>query len=464
MGRMLDHKHKIRIALYLLCSTFLISALAFYNGYPLVFSDSGTYIRSAFTLVPPADRPVAYGLIIRAVTWQDTLWTLVIFQAFMLAWLLLEVLRKVLPPGMQLGAVYIPMSLVLVAFTSMPWYAAQVMPDIITPMIILVLYLILRAPELGPVKRGFLWTCLLFFLMAHYAHVPMVLILLAGLALANWIQRGSGNRPYPWASLAATLAVLAGGITLITVYNAKSGLGTSFSPTRHMFLAARLCENGMLGDFLREHCDSHDYALCPFKDELPMEATQFIWGDHSIIARLGPSLTKADSAVAPAVQDLFAEPVFIGRFARSSMIASATQLFQVSAASGLSPYAEGSAPYYEIVERLPWELSSYSTSRQAKGEWWDLGVQNRVVRFTLVLALFVLYWKRAAWMHQKELRLLVPMLLAWVVLNAVVTASLANVFDRLQSRVAWLPVLAACLVLLQTKWAQRTFKSAEQPR
>ena len=46
-------------------------------------------------------------------------------------------------------------------------------------------------------------------------------------------------------------------------------------------------------------------------------------------------------------------------------------------------------------------------------------------------------------------------LLGWVFLNAAVTSSLANVYDRLQSRVAWLVVLAACLALLNSEWGKR---------
>ena len=50
--------HRLKLALYLLGSACLISALAFYNRYPLVYSDTGTYIREAFLLEPPADRPI----------------------------------------------------------------------------------------------------------------------------------------------------------------------------------------------------------------------------------------------------------------------------------------------------------------------------------------------------------------------------------------------------------------------
>ena len=41
----------------------LLSA-AFYNGFPLVYSDSGTYLNSGSEFFVPDDRPITYGLLI----------------------------------------------------------------------------------------------------------------------------------------------------------------------------------------------------------------------------------------------------------------------------------------------------------------------------------------------------------------------------------------------------------------
>lgn len=447
--------------LYLIGATFLIGALAFFNRYPLVFSDSGTYIREAFLLEPPPDRPIGYSLIIRAVTWQSTLWTVVLFQAGMLAWLLWETLRKVLPPTVVLWRAHLLLTLVLVLCTSMPWYAAQIMPDIFTPMIVLILYLLFRAPELGVVKRSFLWTCLFFFLITHNAHVAMAALLLVGMAILRLVRKGWLAWPRFWPNLGGMALVLISGVAFISWYNGQNGMRTVFSPGANVFLSARLCENRLLGDFLNEHCADRDYALCPYKDELPMIPGDFIWAENSISTRLAPKMTMADSLLAPMVHDLLSEPKYLGRFLRSSLVASVTQLFQVNAVSGLSPYELGSAPYREVADRLPWELSTYNSSMQANGAWRDTGFSNRVVQLAMFLALFVLARTRSAWKAHPQLRLLVPLLLVWMVLNAVVTASLANVYDRLQSRVAWLVVLAACLVLMQTAWCRRLMEKSD---
>jgi hypothetical protein len=445
---------------YWVGTSFLICALAFYNRYPLVFSDSGTYIRSAFTLEPPVDRPIGYGLIIRAVTWQSTLWTVVLFQAGMLSWLLWETLRKVLPAGISLPRAHFALVLVLVLCSSMPWYAAQIMPDVLTPMLTLIFYLLLRAPELGVIKRGFLWTCLFFFLIAHNAHVVMATLLVAGLTFVRLVRADRAAWPRFWPNLGGAVVALGSGVLFVAWYNGQNGLRPVFAPASNVFLAARLCENNLLADFLKEHCGDRDYCLCDLKDSLPTAPVDFIWGDNSITTKLG-YLTRADSLVKPAVHDLLSEPKYVFRFLRSSLVASMVQLFQVNAVSGMSPYLEGSAPYLEIRKQLPWEFSSYTSSAQSGGAWWDTSFNNRIVQLALILAMCILAWTFRTWRDHGELRILVPLLLAWVMLNAMVTASLANVFDRLQSRVAWLVVMAACVVLVQSPWGRRLLQKPD---
>ena len=447
--------------IYLIGASFLIGALAFFNRYPLVFSDSGTYIREAFLLEPPPDRPIGYSLIIRAVTWRSTLWTVVLFQSGMLAWLLWETLRKMIPAQVVLWRAHLLLTLVLVLCTSMPWYAAQIMPDIFTPMIALIFYLLFRAPELGIVKRGFLWICLFFFLITHNAHVAMAALLLVGMAIIRLLRKNAFAWPRFWPNLGGMALVLASGITFIAWFNGQNGMRPVFAPAANVFFSGRLCENRLLGDFLDEHCADRNYALCPYKDELPMIPGDFIWPEKSISTRLAPRMTVADTLLAPMVHDLLSEPKYLGRFLRSSLVASMVQLFQVNAVSGLSPYQQDSAPYREINDRIPWELSSYTTALQYNGAWWDTGFSNRVAQLALILALCVLAWSRPAWKAHPQLRTLVPLLLVWVVLNAVVTASLANVYDRLQSRVAWLAVLSACVALAQTAWGKRLMMRLE---
>jgi len=53
---------KAKIILVLCIGTLILSLIGLYNGYPLVYSDTGTYIYSGFDKFIPLGRPVTYGL------------------------------------------------------------------------------------------------------------------------------------------------------------------------------------------------------------------------------------------------------------------------------------------------------------------------------------------------------------------------------------------------------------------
>jgi hypothetical protein len=59
----MKQKTKQIVALFL--SAFVLMFFALSDNFPIVTSDSGTYISSGFTLHAPQDRPIFYGLFIR---------------------------------------------------------------------------------------------------------------------------------------------------------------------------------------------------------------------------------------------------------------------------------------------------------------------------------------------------------------------------------------------------------------
>ena len=65
-------KPDFQATLYILAGCLLMMFPAFVNGYPLIYSDTSTYIHSAFEFLPPKDRPITYGLIYKA---DQSQWT-----------------------------------------------------------------------------------------------------------------------------------------------------------------------------------------------------------------------------------------------------------------------------------------------------------------------------------------------------------------------------------------------------
>ena len=81
----------------LLLGSLIAVSAGVYNGFPLVTSDSGTYINSAINYTVPADRPIVYGLFIRVTSLNFSLWLVIFFQGLLLTWLLLRYVSAFAP-------------------------------------------------------------------------------------------------------------------------------------------------------------------------------------------------------------------------------------------------------------------------------------------------------------------------------------------------------------------------------
>jgi hypothetical protein len=448
--------HLFMSLFYYLVTGMLISGLAFVSQYPLVYSDSGAYMANSFSLSPNDDRPIGYGLIIRAVTWQSTMWTVVVFQGAVTSWLLMLMVRELIKDERR----WIHMHLLLIAFlslcSSLPWYSAQLMADHYTPLVLLILFLLFKAARLGRWREGGLWVLLFFFLATHNAHFPMMAALL-GTALYSALRRGKlvGRSRFLWRSAGAAI-VLVGSAVMVMLFNYSAYGRMQLSRASNVFLAGRLCEPGIMADYLKENCAGKPNPLCEYMGRLPEDAGDLLWSPDQFINARNLSIGQADSLLAPVVADVLSEPEYVARYARSVLVSTVTQLFQWEGGSSLGPYGEGSSPRHHLVMHIPEERHTYDKSRQSWGYWDDRGAANRREAIALVLSLLVLalQWRSSEARELPMFRTLTFWVMAWVVLNAAVTSGLAVVDPRLQSRVMWLIPMTAFLLLMNiTSWS-----------
>ena len=130
---------------------------AFWNGYPLIFADTGTYLGQALLIYLGWDRPPFYSVFLFATHWRLTLWGPILAQGLIMAHLLGMTLRVLGRPNPWL---LLPVVLALSVLTSLPWLAAQLMPDLFTGVVVLALWLLgFKAESLSRGER--LWMLLL---------------------------------------------------------------------------------------------------------------------------------------------------------------------------------------------------------------------------------------------------------------------------------------------------------------
>jgi len=119
---------------------------AFYNGFPILYPDSMTYLDDG-RLVARAlflhrfsayygMRSFIYSLGILPFHWNVSAWPVVALQAILAAWVLWLTVRSIGPVRPQrMAPGYLTLVVLLSIFTSLSWYASLVLPDILGPML-----------------------------------------------------------------------------------------------------------------------------------------------------------------------------------------------------------------------------------------------------------------------------------------------------------------------------------------
>ncbi|HET9147654.1 MAG TPA: hypothetical protein VFN77_06375 [Acetobacteraceae bacterium] len=262
----------------LLLSMPLLLWPALYNGFPLVFSDTGTYISQLIERHLGWDRPPFYSLFLLLLGWGKSLWPPVMVQAIFTAWLITRVRRTIIP---QMGAAYdFGIIGILAIATALPWATGEIMPDLFTPLMVLGLFLLAFDPNLQKAENALLILTLAGMMTFHLTNLPIYFgLCLTVLALARWI-----GMMMPWRLIMAApvLSILAlGAVNLI-------GTGIpSISPYGATFYLARLLADGPARETLAQDCPHEDWALCHYQKEIPDSADAFLWMNSSPLYRAG---------------------------------------------------------------------------------------------------------------------------------------------------------------------------------
>jgi hypothetical protein len=436
--------------------TLCLSALlliwpAAWNGYPLVFSDTGTYLGQALIGYLGWDRPAFYSLFLLLTHWRLTLWLPVLAQGLITAHLLSLALRAHGLPG------NLPLLLTaagLAVLSGLPWLAAQLMPDLFTGLLVLALWLLgFRAAVLSTGER--LWVLLLATggVAVHLSHLPLALGLgLLGSALL-FAFRGRREAYLGAARMLAPplLAALA-----MTAANAAGHGRLAVSPFGSVFMAARVIYDGPGMAHLRRACPEAGYRICDVLDRLGPYHNAFLWYPTSPLHNeLGGPKAWAPEASAIVLGTLREAPAAMGGAALANTL---RQLALVATGDGLEPWRGVPGPEPLIARFFPQELERFLASRQQQGLLLEdarrLAPLHRLLALAglLGVALLVVRHRRALGLPRFAFATFV---LAAALGNAAVTGGLSGPAERYQARIAWLFVLAPALLALPVLRAGR---------
>lgn len=443
--------HWTRALASIAVSAAICLAYAVYDGFPFVYSDTGTYLASGWRHFVPDDRPITYGLFLRWTSLGATLWLPIAVQALITACAIHFTLGPGVPAWITPAATGI-----LALTTGLAPHVGQLIPDIFTGLAVLTLARLLTAPSLTRGQRLGLGALLVLSLVLHMSH------LLIGAILVLVAAAFTAAAPAAAARLGLTLrrslgvaALVAGCALLVPTVHRLSGGGFVWSRFSHVFMMGRMAETGILGAFLDEACPTKHYRLCDHRAAFPQPSWIFIWREDSPLA-----LTGGAAANRAEYQEIIGatlrRPHFLAMHLGEALVGAAEQLgrFQVPE---FRRYGPKSPPYEGVRRFYPREFPSYERTLQRKDLHFERinAVQPWVVLFSLAAI--------GAALLVPGLRRRIPdCMVGWgmavllgVIANAVVCGALSSPIHRYGARVIWVIPLTAIALFATSHYGLR---------
>ena len=425
----------------------MLIAPALWNGYPLLQYDTGGYLARWYEgyLVP--SRSTVFGLYLHFGE-NSQFWINLGIQALATLWILQLTLRVF---GMARPLRLIAVSVVLILTTALPWLASMLLTDIFAGLSVLSLFiLVLHGDKTSAIEKCLLFAFTAFAAATHSATLAVLL----GLCCAGWIMRPLlSNRISVSGLVQGSLTLIAGAAMLLSANFALSGQ-FAWTPGGYGVAFGRMMQDGIVARYLKDHCPEQRLKLCPYRNELPPTADDFLWG-HSMFDKLGRFQGLNDEMEFIVRRSLVEHPLWQ---AEAALVATAQQLAEVATGEGTQkwiPHTTG------IIERyLPAQVTLMRAAHQQRGDI-DFTVINRIhvpvalVSMLLVIAIFATAIRRR---RLDDLALLAAIVSLALLGNAFVCGVISGPHDRYGARMVW---IATFVVLIA---AIRHFADDDKPR
>jgi hypothetical protein len=416
----------------------LLLAPVFWNGFPIIYYDTGAYLLEGLGLHFLPERSPVYSLFLRFGGAGFSLWFIVVIQAAIVAFMIVETARASAPRLPV--AVLILIGMFLALSTGLPWYVGQIEPDCFTGTVVLAVYLLaFQANRLGRWRTATIVAVGAFSVAVHPSHLLLAGFLWCAIVAARLVCRPARSRTkFSRPSLF--------GPALACIFGALLVVGSNYGLTREVFLSragapfifARMLQDGIVMKLLEDTCPKSGYTLCAYRNSLPATADGWLWTPHSPFFQLGHFAGTAKES-GRIVRDAIVRYPFLQL--RAAVADSVVQFARFGTGDQIEPQEWVLSPTFR--QFVPSQLKAYLSARQQRGEiqFRMLNVWHVLVASLSLVGLAVLlgWFLRSG---QFDAAALCACVLAALIGNAMICGVLSGPHDRYQSRLVWLAPFA----------------------
>ncbi len=426
--------------LLLLLSSMLLLITGFWNGFPFLYPDDGTYFRSGFMPEMPLDRPITYGLFIYATSLGGfSLWFTIAVQGLMTTWVIYQVL-KVYFDTQNIDLQFIVLIFFLVFTSSISFLTSQLMPDFSTPVLLLSQLLLVTNIPLSKNSRNGLFA--LFFLTTamHIGHLAFNILLITLYLILFFF----GKSKFPFLKI-KTIGVLAF-LTALSLLTMSAPLAKS----SHAFRMGDMAHKGILNKVLDAKCAEKQWQLCQYRDAMPTSLEDFLWSANSPLNKIG--LIESKKEFNDIIWTSYTTPDLLKLHIEESIKATKKQLVYYSVGEGNAPFKKGDNAFDALEKTCPNLTPQYLQSREAKDQLAVFNEFNYFLKYfvaLLFLGCFILLINKALWAKAyMQLRFFLSFILVGMLLNAWLSATLIYASNRYGTKMIWLIHLSFFLILM----------------
>ena len=454
--------------IYVISSMITVGFLivpALYNGYPLTFSDTGTYIFSGFAQFVPVDRPLGYGLFIYALGKQiNSLWVVIIIQALFVLWVSHLFINLIIP---SLNTFFFTSGiLILLSFlTGVSNYTSILIPDIFTPLSLMSVAVLLFRCKLSLSNTLWLSLMIIFSCTLHFSNLLLIVGAIVVFFLVLFVTgafRAIINRKK---IIVLTTTIFLSWIAMPIVHYIH-GKDFVWSRATNVIIMGRLMESGVLKKYLNDKCPEPEIELCGKRSKIKQYAYQFLWDNDSPLYD-SECLKKdwsicwieKDKEYALIIKDMMFTPKYLGMFSYDSFINSMRQLFTFGIVD-IASMNEGSSVQGVVASYYPEELDNYKSTAQAKHTL-TYGVktliQNIFVALSFVAICIIFFLRSFRNIFSTPINYFLIFVLIGLIVNAFICASFSGLVDRYQGRVIWIvPMIVLAMTVRYILYKRNT--------
>jgi len=424
---------------------------AFWNGYPLLQSDTGGYLARWYEgyLVP--SRSTVFGLYLHYGE-PSYFWLNLAIQALATMWILQLTLRifGLAKPWRLFGV-----SLVLTLTTALPWLASMLLTDIFAGLSVLSLFiLVLHGDKISRSEKAALFVFTAFSAATHSATMAVLL----GLCCVGWIARPFlRGRIKAAPRVQGMLTIAAGAVMLVSANYALSGQA-AWTPGGYSIAFARMLQDGIVTRYLNDHCPTQHFKLCPYRNDLPETADDFLWSRETVFNKLGRFPGMSDEMGYIAVHALTEYPLWQ---TEEALLATGEQMLEVATGEN-TDHPTMMHTYGVFREYLQRQLKVVDAARQQKS-FLTFGPVNLIhVPVALISTLLVFAMLIAALFRRRadDVTLLMATVCLALLGNAAICGIISGAHDRYGSRLVWIATFAVMIAVMKRSRPPKSSRTA----